>query len=151
MRKYILMFLCLLFMQQVGAADVPGLITKKSAHSVKATIDKLETVLKKKGITIFARVDHGKGAKGVGIALRPTLLLIFGNPKLGSHFFTSHQSAGIDLPMKAVAWKDAKGQVWLAYNDPAYVAKRHGINDRDKIVKKMQGALNKFTDLATKP
>ena len=85
----------------------------------------------------------------MGIALRPTELLIFGNPKLGSHFFTSEQTAGIDLPMKALAWKDANGQVWLGYNDPAYIARRHGINNRDDIVKKMTAALDAMTDGAT--
>lgn len=74
---------------------------------------------------------------------------MFGNPKLGSHFFTSNQTAGIDLPMKALAWKDKKGQVWLTYNDPAYIANRHGIEDRAKIKNKMTGALNKLTNVAT--
>ena len=71
------------------------------------------------------------------------------SPKLGSHFFTSNQTAGIDLPMKALAWKDKKGQVWLTYNDPTYIANRHSIGDRPKIVKKMTGALNKLTNVAT--
>lgn len=67
---------------------------------------------------------------------------------MGTHFFTSNQTAGIDLPMKALAWKDESGQVWLTYNDPQYIADRHGINDRDQIVKKMTGALNKMTNAA---
>jgi len=127
-----------------------GLITKSSAFSATETIERLQTILKKKGITIFARVSHTSGAKNVNIEIRDTELLIFGNPKLGSHFFTSNQTAGIDLPMKALAWKDAKGKVWLTYNDPAYIAKRHKIKDRAKYVVKMTGALNKFTDIATK-
>lgn len=126
-----------------------GLISKKSQHSVKVTLDRLENVLRKKGITIVTRWSHHDGAKKAGIPLRPTELLIFGNPKLGSHFFTSEQTAGIDLPMKALAWKDKNGQVWLTYNDPAYIANRHGINDRDKIKMKMTGALNKLTNVAT--
>ncbi|HEC18950.1 MAG TPA: DUF302 domain-containing protein [Gammaproteobacteria bacterium] len=128
-----------------------GMISKKSAHSVKDTLDRLEAVLKKKGLTIFARVNHGAGAKKSGIELRPTELLLFGNPKLGSHLLTSKQTAGIDLPMKALAWEDEKGQVWLTYNDPAYVAERHGITDREKIVTKMTGALQKLTDVAAQP
>ena len=129
------------------AAD-KGMISKKSHHSVKVTLDRLENVLRKKGITIVTRWSHHAGAKKADIALRPTELLIFGNPKMGSHFFTSNQTAGIDLPMKALAWKDKKGQVWLTYNDPTYIANRHGINDRPAIVKKMTGALNKFTNIA---
>jgi len=130
------------------AAD-KGMISKKSQYSVKVTLDKLENVLRKKGITIVTRWSHHAGAKKAGIPLRPTELLIFGNPKLGSHFFTSNQTAGIDLPMKALAWKDKKGQVWLTYNDPTYIANRHSIGDRPKIVKKMTGALNKLTNVAT--
>jgi uncharacterized protein (DUF302 family) len=125
-----------------------GLIKKKSPHSVKVTLDRLEKVLKKKGITIVTRWSHDAGAKKVKIDLRPTELLIFGNPKLGSHMFTSNQTAGIDLPMKALAWEDRNGQVWLAYNDPGYVANRHNIKNRAKIVKKMTGALKKLTDKA---
>jgi len=128
-----------------------GMISKKSAHGVKETLDRLEAVLKKKGLTIFARVNHGAGAKKAGIELRPTELLLFGNPKLGSHMFTSNQTAGIDLPMKALAWEDEKGQVWLTYNDPAFIAKRHGITDRAKVVAKMTGALDKLTGVATRP
>ncbi len=128
-----------------------GMISKKSTHSVKETLDRLEAVLKKKGITIVTRWSHDAGAKKVGIPLRPTELLLFGNPKLGSHMFTSQQTAGIDLPLKALAWEDEKGQVWLMYNDPAYIANRHGIADRKEIVAKMTRALDKLTGAAIKP
>lgn len=136
-----------IFMYSTSSAG-DGLVSKKSGFSAEQTLDRLEAVLKEKGITVFARVSHTKGAAGVGIELRPTELLIFGNPKLGSHFFTSNQTAGIDLPMKALAWQDADGQVWLTYNDPQYIADRHGIADRDEIVQKMTGALDKMTDAA---
>ena len=126
-----------------------GMISKKSNFSVKETLDKLEAVLKKKGIGIAVRWDHAAKANGVGIPLRPTELLIFGNPKLGSHMFTANQTAGIDLPMKALAWEDEKGQVWLTYNDPAYIVDRHNIKNRSKIKAKMTGALNKLTNVAT--
>lgn len=125
-----------------------GLISKKSKHSAVKTIDRLEAIVKEKGITVMGRVSHTKNASGVGKEIRPTELLIFGNPKLGSNFFTSKQTAGIDLPMKALAWEDEKGQVWLTYNDPVYIANRHGINDRDEVVKKMSGALDKLTSKA---
>ncbi len=130
-----------------GGGDT-GLITKKSPYSVKVTLDRLEGILKKKGFTIALRWDHAARAAGAGMALRPTELLVFGNPKVGTHFFTSRQTAGIDLPMKALAWEDENGQVWLAYNDPAYIARRHGITDRDATVRKMTGALQKLTDAA---
>lgn len=136
------------FMTSAVTAD-DGLVTKSSKFSVKVTLDRLEKVLTKKGITIVKRWSHSDGANKNNISLRPTELLLFGNPKLGSHMFTSNQVAGIDLPMKALAWEDEKGQVWLTYNDPAYIAKRHNITNRPKIVKKMTGALNKLTGIAT--
>ena len=147
--KLLVIFFTLFVSSQVLAEN--GLITKPSTHSVKETIDRLEHVLKEKGITIALRWSHDAKAKAAGIDLRPTELLIFGNPKLGSHMFTSKQTAGIDFPMKALAWQDENGKVWLTYNDPAYLANRHGITDREEIVKKMSGALNKFSDVATGP
>jgi uncharacterized protein (DUF302 family) len=146
--KKTVFLLGILFMTFAVQAD-DGLITVPSQFSVKQTLDRLENVLKSKGITIVTRWSHDAGAKKVGMELRPTELLIFGNPKMGTHFFTSNQTAGIDLPMKALAWEDATGKVWLSYNDPAYIAKRHGITDRPEIVKKMTGALKKFTTIAT--
>jgi len=144
----LVMLFALAVAQPVQAAP-EGMIIKASPYSVKVTLDRLENILKKKGVTIVTRWSHGAGAKRVGMKLRPTELLIFGNPKLGTHFFTSEQTAGIDLPMKALAWQDAQGKVWLGYNDPAYIAKRHGITDRGKIVKKMTAALDAMTDGAT--
>ncbi len=148
MRVTVLFFALSLFVAAPGFAGDNGLITKRSHHSAGKTLDRLTEILKKKGITIFARVSHSAGAKKADIPLRKTELLIFGNPKLGSHFFTSRQTAGIDLPMKALAWEDEKGQVWLTYNDPAYIARRHGIKDRAKIVAKMTKALDNFTNAA---
>ena len=149
MKRLLILVSLIALIPTMSFASDKGMISKKSHYSVKVTLDKLENVLRKKGITIVTRWSHDAGAKKVGIPLRPTELLIFGNPKMGSHFFTSNQTAGIDLPMKALAWKDKKGQVWLTYNDPAYVANRHSIGDRPKIVKKMTGALNKLTNVAT--
>lgn len=149
MKRTILLLGLLALIPTISMAADNGMINKKSQFSVKATLDRLENVLRKKGISIVTRWSHDAGAKKAGIELRPTELLIFGNPKMGSHFFTSQQTAGIDLPMKALAWKDKAGQVWLTYNDPQYIANRHGINDRPAIVKKMTGALNNLTNVAT--
>ena len=147
MRNLLVVVLLLVAPIMVSAAD-DGLISKKSNHSVKVTLDRLENVLKKKGITIVKRWSHDEGGKKAGIPLRPTELLIFGNPKMGTHFFTSNQTSGIDLPMKALAWQDKEGQVWLTYNDPSYIAGRHEIKNRSEIVKKMTGALNNLTNAA---
>lgn len=141
------MFLALIT-ASATAADVEGLITKPSPHSVSATLDRLEEIVESKGITVALRWDHGGNADNVDITMRETEVLMFGNPKLGSHLMTSAQSAGIDLPMKALAWRDADGQVWLAYNDPAWIAERHGIDDRSEIIGKMSNALDKLTDAA---
>ena len=153
MRKFSIATAMLILIMSVfisyAMADDNGLISKKSNYSVKETLDRLEGVLKEKGITIALRWSHSDNGNKVGIPLRPTELLLFGNPKLGTNFFTSKQTAGIDLPMKALAWEDEKGQVWLSYNDPFYIARRHGIKDRDEVAKKMSGALDKFTSAAT--
>ena len=107
------------------AAD--GLVALKSPHSAKATMDKLEELVKHRGLNVFARIDHAAGAAKVSKSLRPTEVLIFGNPQGGTPFMECAQSVGIDLPLKALVWEDASGQVWLGYNDPAYIAQRHGV------------------------
>jgi uncharacterized protein (DUF302 family) len=126
-----------------------GLVAKPSSHDVGETADRLERMLGEKGITVFARVDHAEGAKSVDAELPPTQLLIFGNPKLGTPLMQSAREAGIDLPMKVLVWEDEAGEVWLAYNDPAWLAERHGIEDQDETVKAMSGALDQLTNAAT--
>jgi uncharacterized protein (DUF302 family) len=106
-----------------------GLITIASQFSAKDTIDRLVAKVTSVGLLVFARVDHTAGAKQAGFDLRPTELLIFGNPRGGTPLMLDKQSAGIDLPVKALACEDADGKVWLAYNDPAWIAERHGLMD----------------------
>ncbi len=101
-------------------------------------------------MTIFKRVNHTAGAKKVGLTLRPTQLLIFGNPKVGTPLMLCSQTVAIDLPQKALAYKDRKGQVWLAYNDPAYLAKRHHIQGCKQTLQKISHALSNFAKFATK-
>ena len=109
------------------AAD--GLVAVKSPYSAKVTMDRFELIVKEKGLNVFARIDHAAGAAKVGKALRPTEVLIFGNPQGGTPFMECAQSVGIDLPLKALVWQDASSQVWLGYNDPMYLAQRHGVAD----------------------
>jgi uncharacterized protein (DUF302 family) len=111
----------------VPAFAADGLVALKSPHPSKATMDRLESTLKEKGLTIFARIDHAAGAAKIGKQLRATELLIFGNPQGGTPFMECAQTVGIDLPLKALVWQDESGQVWLGYNDPAYLAARHGV------------------------
>lgn len=148
LRSLIVVFVCTVLSTTAFAAD-NGLIKKKSAHSVAVTLDRLEKILKEKGIGIAVRWNHSAKAKSVGMDLRDTEILIFGNPKMGTPLMISNQEIGIDLPMKALAYKDATGQVWLVYNDPAYMKARHGIKDKDPVFEKMTGALNAMTDKAT--
>ena len=128
----------------------PGLMTKTSAYSVSETLDRLEAVLAEQGMKIFARIDHAAGAASVDLELRPTETLIFGNPKAGTPLMQSDQRIAIDLPLKAVAYEAADGTVYLAVNDPGYLADRFGITDRDEGFARMGKALGNFTDAATK-
>jgi uncharacterized protein (DUF302 family) len=112
------------------AAD--GLTTIKSNSSPKETMARLEAAVTAKGMTVFARIDHGASAVNVGLPLRPTDLLIFGSPKGGTSLMQSVQTAGIDLPLKALVWQDEAGTTWLSYNVPAWIADRHRVGPETK-------------------
>ena len=114
-----------LFTLSSAAFAADGLIALKSPYEAKETMNRFESNAKAKGLNIFARVDHAAGAATVGMTLRPTEVLIFGHPKGGTPFMECAQTLGIDMPLKALVWQDAQGQVWLGYNDPVYLAKRH--------------------------
>ena len=122
------------------AAD-NGLVTQASPHSVQTTMDRFEAAAKKRGFTIVARVNHAGAAAKAGLELRPTQLLIFGNPKGGTPIMVAAPTAGIDLPLKALVWEDAAGKVWLAYNSPAWLKSRHGIEGAEKPLGGMSKAL----------
>ncbi len=148
MRKLIGTFL-LSALLSANAFAANGIINVKSAHDVQATADKLEAVLKSKGMNVFGRVNHAKGAMGAGMELLPTELVIFGNPKVGTPLMKCMRTVAIDLPQKALVWEDDSGQVWLSYNDPAYLAERHKIEGCDEVLKKVSGALGNFAAAAT--
>ncbi|OED39648.1 hypothetical protein AB833_14730 [Chromatiales bacterium (ex Bugula neritina AB1)] len=133
-----------------GAASADGgMVTIASAHSVKDTADKLEKVLESKGMNVFGRVNHAKGAEKAGMQLQPTELVIFGNPKVGTPLMKCARTVAIDLPQKALIWQDDAGKVWFSYNDPAYLAERHGMEGCEAVLKKVSGALGKFAAAAT--
>lgn len=138
----------LLFAPVAHAAD--GLIELKSPHSVQQTINRLEKLAQQNGLKIFVRIDHAAGAASVGKTLRDTELLIFGNPQGGTPLMQCAQTVAIDLPLKALAWQDETGQVWLAYNDPVYLARRHGAADC-AAVDKLEQALAAMTASAVAP
>jgi uncharacterized protein (DUF302 family) len=132
------------------AAD--GLITVASSFGAKETMDRLEAEVKAKGLTVFAHVDHAAGAAAVDLKLRPTDLLIFGNAKGGTPLMQQAQTVGIDLPLKALVWQDEQGATWLSYNDPAYLAQRHGAGEPvNAAVTAMTGALQAIVTKATAP
>lgn len=123
-----------------------GLIKILSTHSVPETIDRLESAATAAGLKTFARVDHAAGAATAGMQLRPTLLLVFGNPRGGTPLMIDEQTAGIDLPVKALAWEDEDGQVWLTYNDPTWIAERHRLGPESAAaVQAMSNALAALT------
>jgi uncharacterized protein (DUF302 family) len=112
-----------------NAMAAEGLISQKSHYDPKETMGRLESAVSKRGLTVFAKVDHAAGAAAVGQSLRPTELLIFGNAKGGTPVMQAAQTAGIDLPLKALIWQDADGVTWLSYNDPSWIAVRHRATD----------------------
>ena len=148
MRAFILSISFLLFISTpVFSAD--GLISIQSAYDVKTTADRLEQNLKTKGMTVFTRINHAEAAKNIGQTLRPTELVIFGNPKVGNPLMKCSQTMAIDLPQKALIWEDEPGSVWLSYNNPESLAKRHHLKGCDKVIKKIKNALNNFAKGAT--
>ena len=107
-----------------------GLIHLPSKHSVDDTVQRLQSLLREKGINLFAVIDHSGEAEKVGLPMNPTTLLIFGNPKGGTPLMQAAPTVAIDLPLKALVWQDGDGKVWLSYNDPAYLQHRHGFPEQ---------------------
>ena len=135
-------------MEHTMAAD--GLTTIPSSYGPKDTMNRLEAAVKAKGMTVFARIDYAAGASAVGLSLRPTEVLIFGNAKGGTPLMQSVQTIGLDLPLKALVWQDISGKTWLSCNDPAWLAKRHGLSgEAEAAVGIMTAALHAVATSAT--
>lgn len=122
-----------------------GLITKQSAHSVDVTMDRLEAVVAKKGLAVFARINHQENAAKMGLEMHASTLLIFGSPKIGVPLMNASPTIGIDLPVKALAYADKDGKVYLSYNDPSFLQTRHGLVGDQPTLTKMSRAVGKFT------
>ena len=131
-----------LFITESIAQD--GMVSLESNYSVNKTIHRLENVLTEKGLTIFKKVDHQKGALSANMELPESTVIIFGNPKLGTPLMQCAPTVGIDLPQKVLVWKDQKGKVLVEYNSPDYLRQRHDIKGCDQELQKIGGALNKF-------
>lgn len=134
-----------------GGAGAHGMKLLRSPHSVKVTIDRFEAAAKARGLNVFARIDHAAGAQKIGKTLRPTELLVFGNPQGGTPLMECAQTVGIDLPLKVLAWQDSAGATWLGYNEPRYLLHRHGGGDCQPAVENVAKALDALAGEATKP
>ena len=151
-RAKVLALTALISLWGVQAMATDGLITLRSAYGPTETMSRLETAVKAKGLTVFARVDHAAGAAEAGLPLRPTEVLIFGNARGGTPLMQAMQTTGIDLPLKALLWQDESGSTWLSYNDPAWLARRHGLGQEVEVtVSALSAALAGITKTATAP
>jgi uncharacterized protein (DUF302 family) len=135
-------------MERAMAAD--GLTTIRSNHGPKDTMERIEAEVKAKGMSVFARIDHSAGAIAVGLSMRPTEVIIFGNAKGGTPLMQAEQTAGIDLPLKALVWQDAAGETWISYNGPAWLAHRHGLTGaaNETVIGNLSAALRAVTQAA---
>ena len=127
------------------------LLRKESPHSVTETVGKLEAVLKDKKLTVFSKIDHAAGAKSVDQDLRPTTLIIFGSPAVGTALIEAEQTMGLSLPLKMLVWQDAAGKVWLGYDMPASVVAERGVAKDHPVVGRVTAALAAVAEAAVKP
>jgi uncharacterized protein (DUF302 family) len=135
-----------------GAQGQDGrLTTKQSAHDVAATVERLVAAIEKRGAKVVAKVDHAAAAAGVGLELRPTTVVIFGNPRLGTPLMQENQQVGLDLPLRVLVWQDAAGKVQIGYRTPDRLAAEHGVTGQGDLRKTMAGALAAITDEAAGP
>jgi uncharacterized protein (DUF302 family) len=125
------------------------LVTLPSAHGATETVERLKALLAQKGIELFAHIDHAAGARKVGLALRPTQVLIFGNPKAGTPLLQSRQTIGLDLPLRALVWEDEAGKVWLSYRRVDELARQHHVAGHDEVVKALDDGLAALAHAAT--
>ena len=127
----------------------PDLVTLPSAHGVPEIVARLKALLAHKGIEVFADIDHAAGARAVGLPLRPTQVLIFGNPKAGTPLMQAQQTVGLDLPLRVLVWEDEAGKVWLTYHPIDFLAQFHHVAERDEAVKALDAGLAGLARAAT--
>jgi uncharacterized protein (DUF302 family) len=140
----IIITLCLISVLNANA----DLVNFNRTHSVKDTLNKFEMIVKSKGMNIFAKIDHAKGAHSINKDLRPTQVLIFGSPKAGTPLMQENQTIGLDLPLRVLFWQDKNSDTWITYHNPVAVISSHSITNKQKIVKKMTKILNAFSNKA---
>ncbi len=135
-------------MSAQGQDLAAGLVRVESTYSVAETVSRFESVLEERGLTLFTTVDHAMGAESVDLELRPTQLILFGNPRVGTPLMQCRQSVAIDLPQKALVWEDAEGSVWIGYNDPTYLDTRHDLAGCEETLDMVTRALNSLAEAA---
>lgn len=148
MKSYSL-YLLLLLTLSTALAQAADLVSKPSPHGVSATMDQLEKIVREKGLTVFARIDHQAGAQGVGMEMAEAQLLIFGNPKLGTKIMQQDTAAGLDLPLRVLVFAAPDGQTQIKYHNPQAMKKTYNLQG-NKALDKAEGALGKLTDAATR-
>ncbi|MEJ2406141.1 MAG: DUF302 domain-containing protein [Candidatus Thiodiazotropha sp.] len=148
MQKFFMMTLALLWVLPNLAHADRGLVNVESQHDASTTADRFVAAVEQAGLKVFSRIDHAAGAAQVGETLRPTQLIIFGSPKVGTALMNADQRVGIDLPLKALIWQDEEGKVWVSYNSPDYLFGRFSIEGRDPVKQKITQALGKFAAAA---
>src|SRR5258708_6115481 len=150
-RGKIFALIAVIWLSGVQAMAADGLTTMRSNHGPKDTMNRLEDAVKAAGMRVFARIDHAAGAAEVGLTLRPTELLIFGNALGGTPLMQARQMIGIDLPLKVLVWEDEQGKTWLTHNEPRFLAERHGLGANvDGVVAAMSAGLQKLTQIAAR-
>ncbi len=132
-----------------SAVAAEGVVSVPSKYSVEKTADRFEDIIKKKGLTLFARIDHSDNASKVNLELDPTEVIIFGNPMVGTPLMQCSQQVAIDLPQKALIWQDENGKVWFSYNDPEYLMERHNMQGCEAVIKRVSTILNGLSKAAT--
>jgi uncharacterized protein (DUF302 family) len=128
--------------------SIESLISVESKYSVKETADRFESIINDKGLTLFARIDHHKNASDVNLEVRPTEVILFGNPKVGTPLMQCSQQVAIDLPQKVLVFKDLENRVWISYNNPEFIRERHNIKGCEKVLNKISNVLSKLTKAA---
>lgn len=134
----------------VAMAQSQGVVVKQSAFSVAETIERMEKILVEKGFQVFARIDHAARAQDIEKTLPPAQVLIYGNPRIATPLMQGNPVAGLDLPMRALAYRDTEGKVFLVYDHPAYIARRHGMDPGSNLVKAISRILTRLTDSVVK-
>lgn len=151
MRVYLQLLTLVFALFSLPSKAQEGMVQVQSQYDVPTTTDRLLAAIRAKGLKVIGRINHAQAAEDAGLKLRPTELVIFGNPKVGTPFMACSQSAGIDLPQKALIWEAEDGKVWLGYNKPAYILERHQLDGCGLSVEKVNKALVTLAKLATQP